>query len=679
MLIVSGISIRFKSIVSGIPGMSRCTPLVERNTLLNASMSNQPVLHCLDQSFFNALSGDLICLVQVVFGRWMAPMLALVSWWQREWNPYKMRCQAQLYVLCLLVALPVAAHALDYTYTSSDGKITLTRYTGEGGAVSIPSQIDGLPVVGIGSSAFKGHEKLTNVTVPASVTSIGVGTFESCKALISLFFMGNAPTFGHNVCTSGGANKTVYSLEGATGWDRVTVAGVPKFKVLSQEAMAKILSNGGIIAPHPGAEPALQEPLMKAAQEGDLERIKELLEAGANPHVHNYRRGTAFRAAALGRHFEAAELMLDRAGIKSVPDDEGFFTPLMVASMMGRTNLIAKILKQGADVNETRQGGKTALLFAAQVGHNDAVRMLLEHGADADVKSGLDDWTALDSAKFTHKLDTVALLLDHGADMGQNPLVIPAIHGSIDMLELLVSRGADVNQRYRAHMAVGLNKDDESVIHAAANAHQAKVVQWLVDHGASVEEPGYQLSTPLIYAVKAASPTPARLNTVQKLIDCGANVNTANRLTMTPLMYAARTRDTELIQLLVNNGAKVDAMTGSGISALDWAAEWESADSMKALIKAGAKPNPNTLLQSASESSASLDKGKSMQVLLDAGADVNGTNGYGETALMCAVKAGRRDNVKWLLSKGADVNMRDIKGKKAADFTQDRKMLKLLK
>ena len=41
-----------------------------------------------------------------------------------------------------LLALPVAVHAQDYQYTINEGTVTITDYTGAGGAVTIPAMIE---------------------------------------------------------------------------------------------------------------------------------------------------------------------------------------------------------------------------------------------------------------------------------------------------------------------------------------------------------------------------------------------------------------------------------------------------------------------------------------------------------------------------------------------------------
>ncbi|MEI6569367.1 MAG: immunoglobulin domain-containing protein, partial [Verrucomicrobiota bacterium] len=72
---------------------------------------------------------------------------------------------------------------MPFTYTTNNGAITITDYTGSGGAVSIPNTISGLPVTSIGGWAFYSITSLTSVTIPNSVTSIENGAFISCYGL----------------------------------------------------------------------------------------------------------------------------------------------------------------------------------------------------------------------------------------------------------------------------------------------------------------------------------------------------------------------------------------------------------------------------------------------------------------------------------------------------------------
>jgi len=99
------------------------------------------------------------------------------------------------------VSYPVS----DYIYSINNGTITIIGYTGPGGAVNIPSTINGLPVTSIGAYAFEGNTTLTSVTIPSSVTSIGAGAFEYCTRLTSVTIPGSVISIGDDAfygCTS---------------------------------------------------------------------------------------------------------------------------------------------------------------------------------------------------------------------------------------------------------------------------------------------------------------------------------------------------------------------------------------------------------------------------------------------------------------------------------------------
>ena len=83
-----------------------------------------------------------------------------------------------------------------FTYTAKDGKITITKYTGPGGNLTIPDKINGMPVTGIGTSAFFGCTGLTGVTIPNSVTDIGGTAFYRCAGLTRVNIPASVTTVG---------------------------------------------------------------------------------------------------------------------------------------------------------------------------------------------------------------------------------------------------------------------------------------------------------------------------------------------------------------------------------------------------------------------------------------------------------------------------------------------------
>ena len=56
------------------------------------------------------------------------------------------------------------------------------------GAVAIPSEIEGYPVVELENNLFKGMEGLTKIVIPSTVTKIGYNVFQDCTNLEEVEF-----------------------------------------------------------------------------------------------------------------------------------------------------------------------------------------------------------------------------------------------------------------------------------------------------------------------------------------------------------------------------------------------------------------------------------------------------------------------------------------------------------
>ncbi len=79
-----------------------------------------------------------------------------------------------------------AAPASDFTYTVSDGGVTVTGYSGGEVVVVIPDTIDGQPVVAIAEKAFADKGNLQALSIPDTVETIGIGALEGCESLSTL-------------------------------------------------------------------------------------------------------------------------------------------------------------------------------------------------------------------------------------------------------------------------------------------------------------------------------------------------------------------------------------------------------------------------------------------------------------------------------------------------------------
>ena len=123
-------------------------------------------------------------------------------------------------------SLPTASWVpFSWTTNSDNATVTITGYTGLGGAVIIPNTINGYPVTVIGEQAFSPCASLTSITIPGSVTNISGSAFGYCYGLTGIYFQGNPPNQGG---FSGDDIATVYYLPTprTTSWG-TTFDGLP--------------------------------------------------------------------------------------------------------------------------------------------------------------------------------------------------------------------------------------------------------------------------------------------------------------------------------------------------------------------------------------------------------------------------------------------------------------------
>ena len=92
----------------------------------------------------------------------------------------------------------------------------------------------------------------------------------------------------------------------------------------------------------------LNEQLIKQLKKGNLKKVKELLEHGADVNAKDN-------------------------------DDQ---TALHRSAHNGRTDVVRLLLEHGTDINIKDNDGRTALHWSAENGHTDTVRVLMENGAN---------------------------------------------------------------------------------------------------------------------------------------------------------------------------------------------------------------------------------------------------------------------------------------------------------
>lgn len=153
--------------------------------------------------------------------------------------------------------------------------------------------------------------------------------------------------------------------------------------------------------------------LLKAIEQDDEKSLREALLRGANPNAMT-EEGIPLISHAMikGANKSVRYLLISKKLDVNVQDLRGD-TPLMVASMLNRSEWVAALLSKGADLNHS--GKWTPLHYAAASGGVKAMSMLIEAGADLNAFSP-NGTTPLMMAAREGKADAVRLLLSHGVD-----------------------------------------------------------------------------------------------------------------------------------------------------------------------------------------------------------------------------------------------------------------------
>uniref|UniRef100_A0A670I4D2 [histone H3]-lysine(9) N-methyltransferase n=1 Tax=Podarcis muralis TaxID=64176 RepID=A0A670I4D2_PODMU len=156
-------------------------------------------------------------------------------------------------------------------------------------------------------------------------------------------------------------------------------------------------------------------PLHAAAQKGFLEICHVLLQAGANINTVDKLRRTPLMEAVANNHVELARYLVKRGGCVYTKDDGS--TCLHHAAKNGNVEMVSLLLSTGqVDVNAQDSGGWTPIIWAAEHKHIEVIRMLLTRGADVTLTDNEEN-ICLHWASFTGSAEIAEVLLNAQCDL----------------------------------------------------------------------------------------------------------------------------------------------------------------------------------------------------------------------------------------------------------------------
>jgi ankyrin repeat protein len=195
-----------------------------------------------------------------------------------------------------------------------------------------------------------------------------------------------------------------------------------------------------------------------------------------------------------------------------------------------------------------------------------------------------------DIQKITELINNPSLDINY-EDKGQTLLMFASKEGRTDVVELLLSKGANVNDR---------NSDGRTPIMFASIEGRTDVVKLLLDRSANPNDKDNYGNSPILWASGNG-----HTEVVKLLLSKGADPNNEDDLKNTPIMLASKKGYLNIVFLLLLNGANKDLTNNAGKTALqlagnnnkiknllsNWKIKMASADLQELIVLSGVDPS----------------------------------------------------------------------------------------
>ena len=296
----------------------------------------------------------------------------------------------------------------------------------------------------------------------------------------------------------------------------------------------------------------------------------------------------------------------------------GSITPLHFTAGIGpdaitedRGKCIELLKKHGANINKSTTHLDTPLHWASKISNRDVCEALIKCGADL-TSINLDSCTCAHGAAFYKNLNVLELLIDNNVDVSVT----------------------DTTGKTILHLLCKDSLEPTSCVAMTEYTSYSNPASLKSD---SRNEFDYKNSSKLINKKMSSQ----LIEIITKLIvRFKMSPNSKDSVGFTPLMYACEYGNIELINLLIKHGADINMCSDEGITCMLLAIVNANVDVVKCLIKNGFNLTHQNVQSSYLTDAAYLNDLEIVNVLIEAGANVNETREDENGAILNPLWAG---------------------------------------
>ena len=331
--------------------------------------------------------------------------------------------------------------------------------------------------------------------------------------------------------------------------------------------------------------PVQTQGIIAAVKSGDIENVRAMLGQDAElVNVKDDRGCSLLHYASEGGYKEVAELLIAHGAAIDAKEINGN-TPLHYAARNGKADVAELLLSKGADINAQNKDGFTSLHWTARNNHKTVLELLLAAGAKPDIRENRGMTVLVMSIWWMKDLGAARLLIDKGADMSARvegswvtPIAVAAQYGLRDIVDLLIDKGAVVDEKNRVLVRM-----------AVANGLE-RLFKIVSEKGADLNVATNTGGSMLHFAGEGGSP-----EIIKILLDKGFKLDEADRYGWTPLHYAAYNARRDAVAFLLDRGADIDKKNLSGKSPFNIAVERGFSEISRLLASKRADQSPQKL------------------------------------------------------------------------------------